>query len=464
MAKPKTKTLFFCGSCGNESPKWLGRCPSCGEWNSFSEAPVPISKGKAPKLPGERVASRQARAFSELAPEQEKRISSGIDELDRALGGGVVPGSLVLIGGAPGIGKSTILLQLADKLAGKGECCLYISGEESAAQIKLRGERLGLSPEHLFLLASNSLQETIDEAARLTPALIIVDSIQTMRDEATESAPGNASQMRQCAALLSELARATRTAVFLVGHITKEGSIAGPKVIEHMVDTVLYFEGEEQHQYRLLRAVKNRYGPTNEIGVFEMTGGGLVEVSSPSEVFLGQGKRQVGTAVAAVIEGTRPLLVEVQALAAPAAYNYPQRVCAGIDYNRFVLLTAICEKRLGLKLRYQDLFLNLVGGLRVSETGLDLAAAMAVYSAATEIAPPEKLAFAGELGLSGEVRGVSRLEERIRETSRMGLTRLALPEKSAAKLGKKKLDGVSLVPLKDVSDAIRLYGKSREKK
>jgi len=456
----KTKTIFFCGSCGNESPKWLGRCPSCGEWNSLSEAPLAAGKAKGGKSQGKRTAGSQAKAFNELAREQEKRIDSGIGELDRALGGGVVPGSLVLIGGAPGIGKSTILLQLADRLAGKGECCLYITGEESAAQVKLRGERLGLAPERLYLLASGSLQETIDEAARLTPALIIVDSIQTMRDETAESAPGNAGQMRQCAALLSELARATRTAVFLVGHITKEGSIAGPKVIEHMVDTVLYFEGEEQHQYRLLRAVKNRYGPTNEIGVFEMTGSGLVEVDSPSEVFLGQGQRQVGTAVAAVIEGTRPLLVEVQALAAPAAYNYPQRVCAGIDYNRFVLLTAICEKRLGLKLRYQDLFLNLVGGLRVSETGLDLAAAMAIYSAVKEIAPPEKLAFAGELGLSGEVRGVSRLEERVREASRMGLSRLALPEKSVAKLAKKKLAGVSLVPLKDISDAIKLHNKS----
>ncbi len=460
MAKVKSTTIFFCASCGNESSKWLGRCSGCGEWNTYKEAPAALPS-KRKNSGGGRIVpreQRQAQSFRQIKPDAEKRVASGITELDRALGGGMVPGSLVLIGGAPGIGKSTLLLQLSARLVERGKSCLYVTGEESIAQIKLRGERLGLSPDKLFLLASGSLQEILAEAERLTPALIIVDSIQTMRDEGTESAPGNAGQMRECTAVFSELARSTRTAVFIIGHVTKEGAIAGPKVIEHMVDTVLYFEGEGEHQYRLLRAVKNRYGPTNEIGVFEMTSQGLAEVDSPSAIFLGEGERQTGTAAAAVIEGTRPLLVEVQALAAPASYNYPQRVCTGYEYNRFVLLTAIAEKRLGLKLRYQDLFLNLVGGLRVSETGLDLAAVMAIYSAVKDLAPPAGMALAGEVGLSGEIRSVARPEERVREASRMGFKQLALSAKNVAKLKGAKLGGIKLVALKDLGEAVRLFG------
>ncbi len=465
--KAKTTTIYYCTSCGNESPKWLGRCSGCGEWNTYREAPSALPKKRrgaasavAKAMADKRRASGesvQATAFQQLKSDAEQRVSSGISELDRALGGGVVPGSLVLIGGAPGIGKSTLLLQLSACLAEKKQACLYVTGEESAAQIKLRGERLGLDPRGLYLLATDSLQEVLDEAERLTPALVIVDSIQTMRDEGTESSPGNAAQMRECTAILSELARTTRTAVFIIGHITKEGAIAGPKVIEHMVDTVLYFEGEGEHQYRLLRAVKNRYGPTNEIGVFEMTSEGLAEVGSPSAVFMGEGRRQAGTAVASVIEGTRPLLVEVQALAAPASYNYPQRVVTGYEYNRFVLLTAIAEKKLGLRLKYQDLFLNLVGGLRVNETGLDLAAVLAIYSAVKDVPPPDGVAFCGEVGLSGEIRPVARPGERAREAARMGFKKLALPAKSAAKL--KGVKGITLLPLKDLGEAIRLYKK-----
>lgn len=437
----RARIRYFCTSCGYESPRWLGRCPGCREWNSLVEEPVPSRPaGRAAAVEGAGPVS-----ITRVGNGEEARLGTGLAELDRVLGGGLVPGSLVLLGGEPGIGKSTLLLQLSCHVASGSKRVLYVAGEESTPQVRLRAERLGCVAEGLYLLPETDLERVEGAIVETKPALVVVDSIQTMQWPELPSAPGSVGQVRECAGRLLRLAKTTGTPVVLVGHINKAGALAGPKVLEHCVDAVLYFEGERHHAYRLLRAAKNRFGSTNEIGLFEMTEGGLVEVPNPSEVLLAE--RPVGVAgsvVVASLEGTRPLLVEVQALVAPAGYGMPRRMATGVDYHRFSLLLAVLEKRVGLPLANQDAYLKVAGGLRVDEPSTDLGIAVAVASSFRDEPSHPRTVVMGEVGLGGEVRAVIRAGDRISEARRLGFTRCILPAANLRQQGNGDLEVVGV--------------------
>ena len=428
----KLKTVFYCTSCGNETPKWQGRCPSCGQWNTLQEhieKPTPAGRRSAPVG-----MSRTPRSLDAVNCDEEIRFTTGIGELDRVLGGGAVVGSLVLVGGAPGIGKSTLLLQICASLC-NGRKVLYVSGEESERQLKLRAQRIGVMPENLFILSETRLTDILDATESLTPDILIVDSIQTLYNEASESTPGSVSQVKECTMSLLQLSKTQGITVFVVGHINKDGAIAGPKVLEHMVDCVLYFEGDPNSSYRLLRAAKNRFGSTNEIGVFEMGDSGLIEVPNPSQMLLeGRPEGASGTCVACVMEGTRPVLAEVQALVTKSTFNVPRRTSDGFDFNRAALLLAVAEKRAGLKLSAFDAYINVIGGLRLDEPGADLAVILAVASSYRDRAIPDDLVAIGEVGLTGEIRGVSNMNQRLSEVARLGFNQCIIPKRVAEKL------------------------------
>jgi DNA repair protein RadA/Sms len=426
------KTVFACQECGAQSPKWLGRCPDCGAWNSFVEERAPEA---APPAAGRYAAPAGggAKLYADIVSSSAARITTGIDEFDRVLGGGIVPGSLVLLGGEPGIGKSTLLLQTAAYIANASGPVLYSSGEESEHQVKSRGERLGVGDAPLYLLAETCLERVLDEMARLTPALVIVDSIQTVFSTKMQSAPGSIGQVREAATQLLFAAKAQNVPTFLVGHVTKEGSLAGPKALEHIVDTVLYFEGERQHSHRIVRAAKNRFGAVSELGVFEMTSAGLKPVPNPSAMFLAERPADSpGSAVLCCIEGTRPILVEVQALVSSSAYGYAKRTSVGLDQTRLSLLLAVMEKRAGLALGGDDVYVNLAGGISVDEPAADLAVVAAVASSARNRPIAAGTAVFGEVGLAGEVRATAQAARRVREAEQMGFSRCILPAANLA--------------------------------
>lgn len=445
----KQKTVFCCTECGNETLKWSGRCPVCGAWDSFKEVKLEKSGGKTAAVRSAKV----PKLISELDNEEELRFSTGIGELDRVLGGGAVKGSIVLVGGAPGIGKSTLLLQLCG-LVDEGQKILYVSGEESERQIKMRAQRLGVDGGKIYVLAETGLNEVLSAAERLEPDLVIIDSIQTMFDADVSSAPGSISQVRECTMAIMRQTKDRGYTTFVVGHINKEGSIAGPKVLEHMVDCVLYFEGERSTSFRILRAGKNRFGSTNEIGVFEMADNGLKELQNPSEILLsGRPDAAPGTCVTCAIEGSRPILAEIQALVAPSAYNSGRRSSNGIDYNRATLLLAVLEKRGGMALSGCDAYINVIGGLELDEPSADLATVLAIASSFRDKPLGADLAAVGEVGLSGEVRSINSLNMRLTEISRLGFKRCVIP--AHIKDDIKAPQGLELIAVKDIREAIR---------
>jgi len=453
MAKDP-QSIFVCQNCGRQSRKWVGQCPDCSEWNTYVEERFrPTAIGTAAGGSSARFRETTPVAFGSIESQDESRTQSGIEEFDRVLGGGIVAGSLVLIGGAPGIGKSTIVLQIADKLSSAGTKVLYVSGEESERQIKMRGERLGISAENLFLLPETNLQTILAETEKLRPDLIIVDSIQTVFNEKIESAPGSVSQVRDVAGQFMMFAKQTGTPVFLTGHVTKEGSIAGPKTLEHIVDTVLYFEGDRHHNHRIIRATKNRFGAANEIGVFEMTNTGLVPVSNPSELFLQERpENATGSVVTVCMEGTRPMLVEVQALVSGTKFGTGRRMTQGFDQNRTSLLIAVLEKRLGFQLAGDDVFVNIAGGLEIDEPAADLGIMAAIASSFRNLQIPPETAVFGEVGLTGEVRGVLQAQARAREAQTLGFKKLILPESN--KKGLEKLLGIRVVGVRNLEEAM----------
>ena len=429
----KTKTVFYCTACGNESPKWQGRCTACGAWNTMEEhIEKPIASGRAKVAPVG--ISRTPQKLREVTSDREIRFSTGMGELDRVLGGGAVAGSLVLVGGAPGIGKSTLLLQICNSLCAERKV-LYVSGEESERQLKLRAQRLGVEPDSLFILSETRLSDILAAVEELQPDILIADSIQTMYNEENESSPGSVSQVKDCTMAMLELSKSQGITVFVVGHINKDGAIAGPKVLEHIVDCVLYFEGDPNSSYRLLRGAKNRFGSTNEIGVFEMADTGLLEVPNPSLMLLeGRPEGASGTCVACVMEGTRPVLAEVQALVAKTTFNVPRRTADGFDFNRAALLLAVAEKRGGMKLSAFDAYINIIGGLRLDEPGADLPVVLAVASSYRDQPIADDLVAIGEVGLTGEIRSVSNMSQRLSEVSRLGFKNCIIPKSGADKL------------------------------
>lgn len=449
----KAKTIFYCTSCGNESPKWQGRCSACGAWNTMEEH---IEK---PAVPGRIKAgavgySHRAQKLCDLSTTDESRFSTGMGELDRVLGGGAVTGSLVLVGGAPGIGKSTLLLQICSSLCA-GRSVLYVSGEESERQIKMRATRLGVAPESLFVLSETRLSDIMESVDEIKPDILIVDSIQTLYNENNESSPGSVSQVKDCTMTMMQLSKTKGITVFVVGHINKDGNIAGPKVLEHMVDCVLYFEGDPNSSYRLLRAAKNRFGSTNEIGVFEMLNRGLVEVPNPSQMLLaGRPEGAPGTCVACVMEGTRPVLAEVQALVAKTNFNVPRRTADGFDFNRAALLLAVAEKRGGMKLNAFDAYINVIGGLRLEEPGADLPVILAVASSYRDTPIADNVVAIGEVGLTGEIRSVSHLNQRLQEVSRLGFKKCVIPKGGAEKL--EIPEGLMVFRVRNIREAIEV--------
>lgn len=449
----KTKTMFFCTECGNETPKWLGRCPACGAWNTVVERPAPSESRKRGGAPAVSGTLRRPQALPDVEAADELRFHTGMDELDRVLGGGAVKGSLVLVGGAPGIGKSTLMLQICDNLCRFAKV-LYVSGEESERQIKLRAQRLGIMGTDLYLYSETSLEEIISAVEAQRPDILIVDSIQTIYNSESTSSPGSVAQVKECTMALMQLAKGHGITIFVVGHINKEGSLAGPKVLEHIVDCVLHFEGDEHSSYRILRAAKNRFGATNEIGVFEMGDQGLTEVPNPSEALLsGRPKDTPGSCVTCVMEGVRPVLAEVQALVTPSAYGNSRRSSNGFDYNRAVMLNAVLEKRGGLTLSNCDFYVNVIGGLTVNEPAADLALIIALASSFRDKPVPYDLAAVGEVGLTGELRAVHALGQRLSEVRRLGFTKCLVP----AKKGSGKLEapeGLSLIRITNIREAI----------
>ncbi len=445
----KSKTVFLCSNCGNETPKWAGRCPACGQWNTLEEyTPTP-----AAKTAGVSAARRAAVAkrLSEVTTDETLRFTTGMSELDRVLGGGAVKGSLVLVSGAPGIGKSTLLLQICEHIL-REQTVLYVSGEESEQQLKLRAQRLGVQGDGLFLLCETNLNEILAAAERLKPDLLITDSVQTLFSEDKPASPGSVTQVRDCTMRLMQYCKSSGVTVFLVGHINKEGAIAGPKVLEHMVDCVLYFEGESHTSYRLLRAAKNRFGSTNEIGVFEMRDDGLCQVPNPSEMLLaGRPLNTPGTCVACVMEGTRPVLAEIQALVSPTTLSVPRRSGNGLDYNRAAMLLAVLEKRGGLRLSNADVYWNVVGGLRLDEPAADLAVVIAAASAAQDKPVSDSLAAVGEVGLTGEIRAVGQLSQRLSEIRRLGFTQCLVP-RNVRELHAP--EGLELLRVRNIREAI----------
>lgn len=447
------KTHFVCQNCGYESARWLGRCPNCNEWNSLVEETLPAKKGKK-GTPITQVSVRPV-PLNEVAVDKTARTLTDIGELDRVLGGGVVPGSLLLLGGEPGIGKSTLLLQVCNTFATLGIRILYVTGEESPEQVRLRAARLGKIPAELFILSTVEIEEALGAVEEVKPGLLVIDSIQTLASATLTSAPGSVAQVRECTAQLLRLAKDRRLTTFIIGHVTKFGAIAGPKTLEHMVDTVLYFEGEANHNYRIVRAVKNRYGSTNEIGVFEMTDTGLKEVPNPSEFFLsGRLLDASGSAVVATLEGSRPLLVEIQALASPTPFPLPQRVATGFDLRRLALLLGILERRAGITTASKDIFLNIAGGIKLTEPAVDLGVIAVLASALRNSPLPTDSVLFGEVGLAGEVRAVSRTAERITEAERLGFKRILLPERSP----QPKKTVLKLVPVDTITTALKILG------
>ncbi|MBQ9460186.1 MAG: DNA repair protein RadA [Oscillospiraceae bacterium] len=448
----KAKTsVFYCTDCGNEVSKWAGRCPACGAWNTIVEQAAAKSSAPAKGL-GYMSARTKARPIGELDSSEELRFPTGMGELDRVLGGGAVKGSLVLVGGAPGIGKSTLMLQICSQLCLSNKV-LYVSGEESSHQLKLRAERLNVSSGNLLVLSETRFGDVLDSVSEEHPDVLIVDSIQTLYNDALDSPAGSVTQVKDCTMSLMQLAKGEGVTVFIIGHVNKEGSIAGPKVLEHMVDCVLYFEGDQHTSYRILRAAKNRFGATNEIGVFEMQSEGLVEVPNPSELLLsGRPIDAPGTCVTCVMEGARPVLAEIQALVAPAAQNVPRRTCNGFDYNRAAMLMAVLEKRGALKFSSCDAFLNVIGGLTLDEPAADLAAILALASSYLDKPISSRLTAIGEVGLTGEIRSVSHLSQRLSEVQRLGFESCIIPKRHADH--PEKLKGLRLIPVSNIADAL----------
>ena len=449
------KTLFYCTECGNEMPKWQGKCPACGAWNTVVERPAEPKKksaaaGRGSGIPGGSL--NRPKRIREVEATEELRFETGMAELDRVLGGGAVKGSMVLVGGSPGIGKSTLMLQICDSLC-RFATVLYVSGEESERQIKLRAERLGVRSEELYLLAETNLEDIVESVNELKPDVLIVDSIQTMYNGDASATPGSVAQVKECTLTLMQLAKGQGITVFVIGHVNKEGSIAGPKVLEHMVDCVLSFEGEQHMAYRILRAVKNRFGATNEIGVFEMQDVGLTEVPNPSEMLLsGRPLDTPGTCVTCVMEGVRPVLAEVQALVVPSAYGNARRTSNGFDYNRAVLLLAVLEKRGGLMISSCDTYLNVIGGLSLDEPAADLAAIIALASSFRDKTVPSDLAAIGEVGLTGELRAVNSLGKRLSEVRRLGFTKCLIPKRGSDKIPEQ--DGLQLIRVSNIREAL----------
>jgi DNA repair protein RadA/Sms len=449
----KAKTRYVCQSCGYESPKWVGRCPDCDEWATLVEEVIEeASPQKRTAFTG---STAIAVPITDLTSTGARRVSCGLSEFDRVLGGGIVDGSLVLIGGDPGIGKSTILMQVANNLSQKAEKVLYVSGEESVEQIKLRSNRIGVESPNLYVVAETNIEAVEECIERLEPAYVVVDSIQTMYDPSLSSAPGTVSQVRSCTGVLARLAKGRGVSVFIVGHVTKEGSLAGPRVLEHMVDTVLYFEGDRHQSYRILRAVKNRFGSTDEVGVFEMRESGLEEVPNPSEAFLAERPAHgVGSVVTPTVEGSRPLLVEIQALVAPTFFASPRRMATGVDYNKTLMILAVLEKRVGLPLGNKDVYVNVAGGVRITEPAADLAVAIAVASSLMDRPVSEDLVALGEVGLAGEVRSVGRLDLRLKEAARLGFGRAIVAARSARNMqANRQIETTSVSTVREAIDA-----------
>ncbi|HZG71161.1 MAG TPA: DNA repair protein RadA [Chondromyces sp.] len=453
MAKKKTK--FVCQSCGYESAKWMGKCPGCGQWNQMVEEVQITGTPKRTFMHSDTSVTSQPTQLVKVESVQEPRVTTDLKELNRVLGGGVVPGSLVLIGGDPGIGKSTLLLQVSSQLAAKNNKVLYISGEESIKQTKLRADRLHINSESLYIYSETNLQSIHSSIEDLSPSFVIIDSIQTIYHPEVTSAPGSVSQVRECTAELMRIAKTKGIAIFIVGHVTKEGSIAGPRLLEHMVDTVLYFEGERHHTYRILRAVKNRFGSTNEMGIFEMKEAGLEEVENPSEIFLEERSQgSSGSTVVASMEGTRPVLVEIQALISPTSFGNPRRMATGIDHNRVSLLMAVLEKRVGLLLQNQDAYLKVAGGVKLDEPAIDLAIAVSIASSFRDQSTSPTDCIIGEVGLTGEVRRVSRIEQRVLEAAKLGFTRVILPANNLG--GWNVPAGIEVIGVSGVEEALRV--------
>ncbi len=455
MAKGKSSTVFFCQNCGYESSKWMGQCPGCHQWNTFVEETVVSGNQGKGSLSRSGIAAGKPLTLQEISLDEEDRLTTHSTELDRVLGGGLVRGSLTLVGGDPGIGKSTLLLQVCRMLAQDKRKVLYVSGEESLKQIKIRANRIGEFNENLKLLCETSLGAVEETIRRSKPDVVVIDSIQTMYDENISSAPGSISQVREATGVFLQLAKGLNVSVFIVGHVTKEGTVAGPRVLEHMVDTVLYFEGDRHASYRILRGVKNRFGSTNEIGVFEMAADGLREVENPSEFMLSGKPRQAsGSVVVCSMEGTRPMLVEIQALVCHSSFGIPRRQTTGTDFNRVNLLIAVLEKRLGLQMGGCDAYVNIAGGIKIQEPAIDLGIVMALVSSFKNKAVDEKMIALGEVGLSGEVRGVSMIQPRVQEAGKLGFTTCVIPKVSMDAV--KDIPGMKIIGVNSVADAIAL--------
>ena len=453
MKTLRSKTRFSCQNCGYQAPRWTGRCPDCGEWNALKEE---IVRGSGPvRQVVSKLDPDQPTLIGDIVASDEMRLPTGLDELDRVLGGGVVPGSVILVGGDPGIGKTTLLLQALPRLAQQGGTLLYVSGEESARQIKMRGDRLGIISPSLYILPATSLEEIFKATQELTPVALVIDSVQTVYTDQVASAPGSVSQVQEVACQLMWYAKRSGVPVFIIGHVTKEGMIAGPRLLEHIVDTVLYFEGDRSHAYRILRAVKNRFGASNEIGVFSMKDGGLEEVANPSELFLsGRPAQSAGSVVVSSLEGSRPLFVELQSLVADTGYPMPKRMANGVELNRVALLLAVMEKQIGLHLSGQDVYVNVVGGMHIDEPTIDLGIVVAVFSSLRDRPVDSHTVVLGEVGLGGEVRPVNQIDLRVREAKKLGFTTCILPERNLDKLS--PVNGLQVIGIQGIGDVWNL--------
>ena len=449
----KNQTVFVCSNCGNESPKWLGKCPACNSWNTFCEEKIVTSKVSGEK----KAVSAEVKKLNSVEIEKYSRYKTGYEELDRVLGGGLVQGSLVLLGGEPGIGKSTLILQICDKIKVNGSV-LYISGEESATQIKMRADRLNINNENILFLGETCIETIENTLESVKPDFIIIDSIQTMYSEQLQAAAGSVSQVREITARIMQMCKRKNITTILIGHVTKDGNIAGPRVLEHMVDTVLYLEGERYFSYRILRGVKNRFGSTNEVGLFEMREEGLCEIENPSEILISERDgNPSGSVIVASLEGTRPMLIEIQALLAPTAFGMPRRTGIGVDYNRMALLMAVLEKRAGLHISNYDAYINVVSGIKIDEPAVDLGIALAIASNFKNVPLPKDLVVVGEIGLTGEIRSVNSLEKRVKEAEKMGFKTFVVPE-SGKKQIKYKTTSINVIGVKTISEALRVCG------